>query len=616
MAPSRHKVGEARPSQLLFSFGVGCVIDLPNLSTIVMGLEDWDALQAREISEDRLLAAARRELGTQVERLLSPPQALDTPGAADAFDPAARVGVPVAPFPRWMLCPSCRLLAPLHSGLFDLKADPFRPDRTRYVHINCNKRVTPPVVLPARFLVACMRGHLDDFPWVSFVHRGNEGCRARLRLREYGVSGEAADIYLECEVCQMRRSMSDAFGESGGGVLPTCHGRRPHLRDFEEDGCSEPMRAILLGASNSWFPLALSVLSVPAAHDRLAQLVADSWTVLEGAVSKQNIELLRRIGQLRAFASFTDEAIWQAVEAHRASALTSETLSGSLKTPEWLLFASPEQAPSSSDFRLRPVDCPGDHSRLLQRVVLVERLREVRTLVGFTRIESPGDFDEVTEVPEERRAPLTRRAPRWLPASEVRGEGIFVQFREEAIAAWLQTKAVRAHEALFREAHRHWRQARRLSVDDAGFPGSRYVLLHSFAHILMRQLALECGYAAASIRERIYALPPHDDDGPMAGILLYTAAADSEGTLGGLVNLGRPAMLGRLIDSALELSRLCASDPLCAEHRPDRDSSLHAAACHACLFAPETSCERGNKYLDRSVLVATVSEAEVAFFPD
>ncbi len=131
----------------------------------------------------------------------------------------------------------------------------------------------------------------------------------------------------------------------------------------------------------------------------------------------------------------------------------------------------------------------------------------------------------------------------------------------------------------------------------------------------MRQLALECGYTAASLSERIYSLPPDDPDGPMAGVLIYTAASDSEGTLGGLVGLGAPEQLKRHLDGALEAMRWCASDPLCAEHNPIMDAvALHAAACHACLFAPETACERGNKYLDRAVLIPTVDCADLAFF--
>jgi hypothetical protein len=131
----------------------------------------------------------------------------------------------------------------------------------------------------------------------------------------------------------------------------------------------------------------------------------------------------------------------------------------------------------------------------------------------------------------------------------------------------------------------------------------------------MRQIVLDCGYTAASIRERIYCRTPTDPHGPMAGFLVYTSACDSEGTLGGLVDLGKPLSLGRHLQQTLENLRICASDPLCSEHGPPTDGrGIHAASCHACLFAPETSCERGNRYLDRCCLISTISAKSTAFF--
>ncbi len=139
--------------------------------------------------------------------------------------------------------------------------------------------------------------------------------------------------------------------------------------------------------------------------------------------------------------------------------------------------------------------------------------------------------------------------------------------------------------------------------------------MHSLSHALMRQIALECGYNAASARERLYSRAPDEAGGPMAGILLYTAVPDSEGTLGGLVDLGDPLTLGRHMQQALESMRLCGSDPLCADHRPEMNGrGIHRACCHACQFAPETACELGNRYLDRSVLVDTFAERATAFF--
>lgn len=610
----RRRVGELRPSQLLFTFGVGSIIDLPNLSVMVMGLDDWEPSRSVEIGEERLLMAVQSLLGQQVAKLLAPPiPPEESRSFMGQFDETATVGVPVAVFPRWLLCPSCRLLAPISSGLFELRVDLFRPERNKYIHTNCSHARIPPTVVPARFLVACEDGHLDDFPWTQFVHRGPTDCRARLRLRELGASGEAADVEVLCETCKKSRRMADAFGAEGRANMGRCGGRRPHLKDAAENGCERQMEAILLGASNSWFPLTLSALSIPTAVDRLDQLVQEHWSILEKITSRDIVKFARETGQLRAFTQYNDDKIWEAIERKRSQSGDTEAQAETLKTPEWQVFSTPDFSLNSTDFQLTPVEPPSRYSSLIEQVVLVERIREVRALVGFTRIESPNDYGGVVHMASERRAPLSRSNPRWVPASEVRGEGIFVKFAENGIANW--AASVAPLDAEFLEAHCQWRTARNLMPPEARYPGVRFVLLHSFAHALMRQLSLECGYTAASIRERIYSASPSQDDGPMAGVLLYTAAPDSEGTLGGLVSLGEPHVLGRLINQALGDMELCASDPLCSEHDPVQGGlTLHAAACHACLFAPETSCESGNKYLDRSVLVKTFNRKDASFF--
>lgn len=611
-----YRVGELRPSQTLFTYGVGSIVDLPNISALVMGLEDWDTAYASEIGEARLLQAVRSVLGSQVNKLLTPPAMSEQiDGVYTPFDEGMQIGVPVASFPRWMLCPRCRRLAPLDSGLFQLKVDQYRPDRMRYVHVNCS-RANAPAALPARFLVACAHGHLDDFPWVYFVHHGETQCSARLTLREIGVSGEAAEIEVECEVCDSKRRMSDAFSSEGPRNLPPCNGRRPHLRDYDTEVCEEQARTISLGASNSWFPVILSTLAVPTASNKLNQLVEEYWHVLEKTTSQQNIELLRQIGQLPRFATYSDTEIWRRVESHKSGEEEDSQPVG-LKVPEWQVLSKPDIIPPTHDFRANPVPVSAGYEQFIEQVVLVERLRVVQALVGFTRIESPGDatdgYSSVAELLGERRTPLSRRKPVWTPAGEVRGEGIFLQFREDAIQSWLNDSARRRHNHHFFEAHKAWRMAHRIPFPEQGYPGLRYVLLHSFAHALIRRLTLECGYTASSIRERIYSLEP-GEDGPMAGILLYTSAHDSEGTLGGLVSLGQPDQLARHLDGALIEMQYCTSDPLCAEHTGLHEHTLHEAACHACLFLPETACERGNKYLDRSVLVPTVDREELAFF--
>ena len=604
-------LGELRPSQFIFTFGVGALLDLPQLSVMVLGLQNWDVRYSHEIHEDRLLAALQRRLGHQVSRLLLPPIPPDDQQRNPAAPP---IGVPVVPFPRWLRCPACQSMATIESGLFQLIQDQYHPDRTRYVHQTCTKARVPPTALPVRFLLACREGHLTDFPWIEFVHKDKPICKpARLTMFEFGPSGDVLDIMIKCHSCNISRSMSEAFDREHPF---SCSGHHPHLRQIKADGCPEDAKPILLGASNSWFPQVMSALSIPeAGDDALAQLVEAQWATLKNVTS---LEVARfAIGMNPALMGRSAEEVWAAIEAYRqraVAAVAPDDDVADLKAPEWAVFTDPDHAPQGSDFKLTRV-APPQGFTAFEDLVRIERLREVRALFGFNRLESNGDFTDATFSSEGRYTPLSPKPPTWLPATEVRGEGLFLRLKEEEVIQWEARPAVQALEAEFSLAHRHWRKLRHIDPPDADFPGIRYVLIHSLAHALMRQIALDCGYTAASLRERLYCRRPGDLHGPMAGFLLYTAASDSEGTLGGLVELGNPLTLGRHLHQALENLRICTSDPLCAEHAPSKDGrGIHAASCHACLFSPETSCERGNRYLDRSVLLPTLSRADTAFF--
>lgn len=303
--------------------------------------------------------------------------------------------------------------------------------------------------------------------------------------------------------------------------------------------------------------------------------------------------------------------VWAAVEKKRQGGEQGTVEPSYQKSPEWAVFANPSSAQESKFFKLLAVEPPDDFTKYFEKIVLVEKLREVRALIGFTRIKSPRDFDTPFDVPPERRMRLSRRDPTWIPASETRGEGIFFQFSEKAVEKWVQK--TKQYEKKFFEGHKGWRSSKGLPNPESGYSGLRFILLPTFAHAIIRQLAVECGYTTALISERIYSRRPADGE-PMAGVLIYTSASDSEGTLGGWCALGEPAKLGRHLHRALEKMGLWASDPLCAEHDPGTGDKLHGAACHACSFLPETCCERGNKYLDRSVLVKTIERDDLAFF--
>jgi hypothetical protein len=368
------------------------------------------------------------------------------------------------------------------------------------------------------------------------------------------------------------------------------------------------MRAMLLGATNSWFAVRESALSIPRHEDELLQRIHTHRGELSAIEGLSDIAFLRRRGELAPFGDLGDEQLYAAIQRYRSQGDDAD-LARDLRAPEWELLTG-DLKRAGRDFTARAVAAPPGFEPFIERVVVVERLREVQALLGFTRVDSPFDEADIGD----RRVPLGRGKVTFLPAAEVNGEGIFVQLKEAAVDDWCAGTSDRDDE--FRQAHAAWRERRRIPEPTAGYPGLRLVLVHTLAHALMRRLALECGYSQASIRERIYSAPPEAEDGPMAGVLLYTAAPDSEGTLGGLVSLGEPEELSRHFRGALLDAALCASDPLCAENEPDPEGvTLHAAACHACLFAPETSCERGNRYLDRAVLTELITGMNIAYLP-
>ena len=488
-------------------------------------------------------------------------------------------------------------------GLYDFVPNLTRPERSAFIHKNC-PRLAKAVAVPARFLVACENGHLDDFPWNEYLHAGGGTCPGQLEFRDVGASGEAADVMLICRLCEKRKPLAPAFSEEGKANLPPCRGRHPHLRVAPLEQCLAPVQPITLGATNMWFAKTLSALSIPSSTDPLEQLVEqDLISLFEDVQSERDVKLTRK-GQPR-YDSYTDAQIWAAIQRLRSQDVSAPLTPKDLKPPEWKLFSKPDPAKNSPNLRIRVEASPARYAKWIESVVLIERLREVQALAGFSQLEPAGD-DSTAKLVALRRGPAE-----WVPAAEVRGEGLFLRLSEKEVADWMARG--RPLEAQFFGAHRRWREQRGLEPS-LGFPSLRYVLLHSLAHALIRQFSIECGYAAASLRERIYSSTP-DEEETMAGILIYTAAPDSEGTLGGLVTLGETANLEQHLDQALECLEICSSDPLCAETQPEQAfMSLHGAACHNCLFLPETSCERGNRYLDRTVLVPTMERTEFAFF--
>lgn len=626
----RRRVGSVRPSHLMFTSGVGALVDLPNFSVLIRGLDDWnfDAVKGRDdwapIDEPRLLRAVRSLAGHTVKQLLPAPwlDGIDS----DPTGPASRVGVPTVPFPAWLRCTACNELAAIDSQIFQLENEKARrPHDARFFHDTCTRKKygKRPLAVPARFVLACTAGHLDDFPYREFVHFG-EACpqapQPRMQMDDRG-GNLGANVQLRCLSCGQERNMRQALGQRGAQNLPRCRARHPHLGVFESNcESSQPPKVLVIGASNQWFAQTLSALSVPASTgSELDTLVEKHWDAISGLPSQMYTFAREHVPAFRLLDRWSDEEIGEAVQRVRQAkeqpGEESDTGYPDLRTAEWQAFTADDWGDPQRDFTLRrsPEGVPAPLKGYFEDIVQVERLREVRALVGFTRLDAPDPDDPALVT----IASLARGKPTWLPASEVRGEGIFLRLSDDMLARWANRVAESAAMRKHRDSYGQFRTNRRSDrlpgpfEPMAHWPGERYIALHTLSHLLIRTIALECGYSSASLSERIYA---GTDEDPRAGILIYTAVPDAEGTLGGLVSQAEPERLVQLTRRALGDALRCSSDPLCAERLPQPPADfLHGAACHVCLFVSETTCERGNRFLDRRFVVP-VDEPDLALF--
>lgn len=180
----------------------------------------------------------------------------------------------------------------------------------------------------------------------------------------------------------------------------------------------------------------------------------------------------------------------------------------------------------------------------------------------------------------------------WYPGYNVYGEGIFIEFDEDFINAWRSGNA--ALERRVNTLQENYDKSFLGSQNPRKISG-KFLLLHTISHLLIKQLSFECGYNISSLKERIYCGEAADGK-EMAGILIYTASGDSEGTLGGLVRQGRYDTFPGIYKKAIESAVICSNDPVCSLSNGQGRDSLNLAACYSCCLLPETCCEEFNVF--------------------
>ncbi|WP_435198249.1 DrmB family protein [Janibacter sp. GS2] len=647
------RVGSQRPSALLYTYGPGSIIDLPHFTVMPCGYDEWERIYgrrdgSRSIHAPRLLQTVRTMLGNQVGELRDYPWA---PKAIASSSEGDNLGVQSIVFPQWMRCTGCDRLAPISVWNY-ANERARRPDLAQFTHAGCSgrprrgqrastlaatgRKLKNQPVVTARYLLACEDGHLDEFPYNWWVHEGREECPKAempiLALREL-TSGRGANAVVECRSCGASKPMTMALGEQGRERLPQCRGRHPHLDGFEPKGCTKEARVMLVGASNLWFPAVTSIIVMPeTTREDTVQELARTIAARHAEDLEEfgdNVKMMRRIlRETHDISTMSDDEVAELIRLAREPDESEEDRLArkdrwdpiELLAPEWSYLQDDPPGEryehKESGLTLSPRGVASNMAQGISRVLAVDRLRKVNAVLGFTRIDELDRINDSTS----RLVQLSRNGrPKWTVATEDRGEGIFIQLDEDAVADWearveasdLWAHHVAAHERNFRN---RYSETSDVANHEDRLKPPRYWLVHTLAHVLIRQMAMSSGYGGASISERVYAWKRSDDRDPAAGMIVCTTASDSDGTLGGLVRLSEEARLSALIRDALRVSSRCSSDPICASRTPqDPEDFLHGAACHCCSFVSETSCERGNRFLDRRFLLS-LPGSDLGFF--
>lgn len=564
----RKPKGAIRRSQLITTYGIGSIIAVEDESFMVAGIDRWESGPSN-LHEPRL------ERRLHVNGFRIPPASENGPD------------IPVVRFPTWAHCPSCKRL-----DRYDKLTSIFRNE--------CNACAI--ALIPSRFIICCANGHADDFPYFNWVHSGSPWVDSehRMFIESAGDTASLADISIRC-TCRKRATMEGAFFKTAMKGVTQCSARRPWLSEGDV-ACDQTPRTLQRGASNVWFSLMHSAISIPPWSEGAFLVLNKHWEMLRHLRDREALRAVLDSMQLAAGTIFsTDDLVAAVIQRQTGETADDDDVTRSLKRDEYLalLHGRPERSIDQQFVCVPASEVPSSLAGLIERVMLVKKLREVRVLESFSRVTPPDASQPV------RRPPIFDVHPGWLPAIEVNGEGVFMTLSNRTLERWeLDDSVVKRVRQI--DANYQARFAAHGGLPDRKIT-PRLMLIHSLAHAVIDQWALDSGYPASALRERLYV----DDD--MAGFLIYTATSDSAGSLGGVIAEAEPDRLAASFYELAARTAWCSADPLCIESGPNGVDALNLAACHSCALLPESSCEEMNLLLDRALLTGLTSAPDLGF---
>lgn len=600
--------GELRRSQILTTYGCGALADFPRFSGIMAGLDDWPVhllTESAKIHERNLELMLGKDFFYQVS---SPEDDLNSSFALPAFR-----------FPTWYYCPECHKLDRYPKISKSISGNTSKYN-SQLICNECSTTKHPVKLIPSRFIVACLNGHIDDFPYVWWTHRKTSICEnPKLTLEYKGTTGGLDSIQIKCETCGATTTMAGCMSKDALKGLH-CEGYMPWLGREERhwyvdpEKCNASLRCLQRSANNVYYPINKSALTVPPWSEKLQHIFALNNSLFEDIFDSEPDDIMtglkKQFKKKPEFYGGDEEAFIKAAFMRYGNTQEDEEISEtSLRCDEYRAFCGEDI--DDEYFRTESADVPDNFKAYISQIKLAKKLREVMVLQGFRRILPTTETDPVKRaelgLSNNEFSSISREPKDWLPAIELFGEGIFIRLNEEKVRDW-ETRNRERYRLMANNNDSKWISKEMFDGDNP-----RFVLLHTLAHLLIKQLSSECGYSMASIKEKIYSTYPEGGT-PMCGILIYTSATDTDGSLGGLVREGRTDRMVTTLENMLQDSSWCSNDPLCIEATSQGYKGLNRAACHACALLPETSCESMNCLLDRASVVGTPEATSVSYF--
>ena len=608
-------IGKIRNSALVTTWGPGSIVQLENDSAVVAGLDAWPEAFADENSLTKFKVLHHPYLQKICKKNhFRMPQS----------DEDIHSGIPVVSFPSWGYCSNKYCARLQHHKQFTND-----PKGIFYCEACKND------LIPARFVLLCKYGHLDDFPWIQWAH---SKCREnfsssqeahicdnpKLVWRSSNKNTSISSYFVKCLTCEKYRNMSGVIGndlpllpdlETNHSIQFSCRGKRPWLgkeqkcppKNSKTELKTTAPRAEMTRSTSLYFASVITALQIPKFRHRIHLAIQNNWSRVEGNmidIQADNPEksfeaVIQEISKKRSIFEdvmddYSTDEITEKLEERLNPKIENEL---DIRAEEYHDLINTD-FPGDNVIDIEDVSLPDSHKKYLSSLKKINRLTILKALRGFTRSHPPDPFD--TDSTKFSKLSTSEKID-WLPGVETKGEGIFFSLDEKMLADWAQKDDVKKRCEGIISSYNEWATTQNIQAREIT---PKYILLHTLSHVLIRELSFFVGYNEASLAERIYC----DDN--YNGILIYTSSSSSEGSLGGLVRQGELNNFIPLLNNTLEKSRSCGRDPLCGRTDPNHElekkksvyNRLSGSACYSCSLLPETSCEDFNRLLDRKLL--------------